>query len=244
MKRVARRHAVLRHADDRSADDVDHGHDHAGDAVALHELHGAVHGAVHLAFHLHVRAAALGFLHVDHAGAKVRVDRHLLARHGIQSKAGSHFSHALRAFGNHQELNDGQNEEHHRAHDEVAAEREVAERENDFARVRLKQNQTGRRDVEADAKERRKEQHRREDREFQRGLHVHGHHQHQEGERQIGADERVHQRRGQRHDHQRDDDHQKSHHRNIVVPGDALDDAAGFASKTHWVLSLPVRPVR
>ena len=84
--RVGERHAVAHHADRQAAEDIDDGDDQPGDRVAAHELRRAVHGAVEAALLLQVLAAPAGDLLVDQAGGHVGVDRHLLARHGIQAE--------------------------------------------------------------------------------------------------------------------------------------------------------------
>ena len=231
LQGVACGHPALRHPDDGAAHDVDERHDHAGDAVALDELHGAVHGAVHLALHLHVVAAALCLLHVDHARAQVGVDRHLLARHRVEGEAGADFGHAFRTLGDHEELHDREDQEDHGAHDEVAPRREFAEGEDDFTGVGLQEDQARRRDVEAYAKERREEEHGRKDRELERRLHVHRHHQHEKREREVRADQRVDERRRQRNDHERDHDHDEDDHGDVAVPRDRGGQGSGFLKK-------------
>ena len=103
---VGEAHALLRHADDDAADDVD-GDDHqAGDGVAAHEFAGAVHGAEEIGFRFEVLAAALGFLLVDQAGGQIGVDRHLLAGHGVQGEARRDFGDAARTLGDDDEVHD------------------------------------------------------------------------------------------------------------------------------------------
>ena len=170
---LAGRHAVLGDADDGPADDVDHGDDHACDAVTLDELHGAVHGAVHLAFLTHALAAGLGLGHVDDPGAHVRVDGHLLARHGVQGETGPDLGHALGAFGDDQKLHDGQNEEDHGTDHEIATQGEVAESEDDLARVRLQEDETSGGDVESHPEQGGEKQHGRKDRKVQGRAYIH-----------------------------------------------------------------------
>ncbi len=57
-RRIGRRHAVARDADDDAAEHVDRRDDDAGDGVAAHELGGTVHGAEEGAFLLQLAAAA------------------------------------------------------------------------------------------------------------------------------------------------------------------------------------------
>ena len=58
---LGERHAVLDHADDKPADDVDERDDDAGDGVAADELAGTVHGPVEVGLLRDLLAAALGF---------------------------------------------------------------------------------------------------------------------------------------------------------------------------------------
>ena len=234
-------HAVLGDADDRAAHDIHDGDDHPGDGVAFYELHGAVHGAVHLAFLADALAAALRLLHVDDSGAHVGVDGHLLAGHSVEGEAGPDFGHALRAFGYDKELHDGQDEEDHRADHEVAAKGEFAEREDDFARVRLKQDEARGRDVEAHPEQGGEQEQRGKDREVQHRPHVHGHHQDGEGQGHVHADERIHHRRGQRDDHQRDDGDEQEDDVDVVVARDHADGGTGRGEQAHTRLPMPLK---
>ena len=233
LQGLAGGNAVLGDADDGTAHDVDHSHDHAGDAVALDELHGAVHGAEHLAFLADDLAAALGFFHVDDAGAHVRVDGHLFAGHGIQGEARAHLGHTFGPLGDDQELDDGQDQEDHGPHHEIAAQGELAEGLDDLAGVGVEQDQAGGGDVQAHAEQGGEQQHGGEGRELQRRPDIHGHHHDGEGQGQVGADERVHQGRGQGHDHQGDDGHQQAHQGKVAVFRRQGDDVACVGEQAH-----------
>ncbi len=76
--------------------------------------------------------AGLGF--VDQAGVQVGVDRHLLARHGVEGEARRDFRGAHRAVGDHDVLNGDQGDEQHKAHHIVAAHHELPEGLNDLSR--------------------------------------------------------------------------------------------------------------
>jgi hypothetical protein len=125
--RLAHRQAVLGHADDEAADDVDHQDQDAGHGVAAHELAGTVHGAEEVGFLAHFGAALLGLVLVDQAGVQVGVDGHLLAGHRVQGEARAHLGDALGALGDHHEVDDHQDGEHDQTDREVAADQEVAE---------------------------------------------------------------------------------------------------------------------
>jgi hypothetical protein len=59
--------------------------------------------------------------------AQVGVDRHLLARHRVERKASRDLGHALASLGDHDELDQRQNQKDHRADDQIASDHEVAE---------------------------------------------------------------------------------------------------------------------
>jgi hypothetical protein len=121
------RQPLLGDADDHAADDVDEHHQQAGDGVAADELRGAVHGAEEAAFVLEVLAALLGRRLVDQARGKIGVDRHLLARHGVEVEARGDFRDAARALGDDHEIHDHQDREHDDPDHEIAAHHEIAE---------------------------------------------------------------------------------------------------------------------
>ena len=125
--------ALLGDADDDAADDVDEDDQQAGDGVAAHEFRGAVHGAEEAAFVLQRLAALLGGLLVDQAGRQIGVDRHLLARHGVEVEARRDFGDAARALGDDDEVHDHQDREDDNSDDEIAAHHEIAERLDDVA---------------------------------------------------------------------------------------------------------------
>ena len=129
--RVAERHAAHDAADDEAADDVDDDDHHAGDRVALHELHGTVHGAEEGALALEVLALLLGLLGRDDAVVHLRVDRHLLARHGVEGEARRDFRDATGALGDDDELHDHDDDEHDDADHGVAGRDELTERLDD-----------------------------------------------------------------------------------------------------------------
>src|SRR3989344_1279256 len=115
------RQPVLHHADDEAADDVDEQDQDAGDGVTAHELRGTVHGAVEFGLFAHLAAALAGLGLVNHAGAQVGVDGHLLAGHGVQGEAGRDFGDALGTLGDHGEV------DHHQDGEDDDPDREVAE---------------------------------------------------------------------------------------------------------------------
>ena len=124
---------MLGDADDDAADDVDEDDQQARDRVAAHEFRGTVHGAEEAAFVFQRLAALLGDLLVDQAGGKIGVDRHLLARHGVEVEARRDFGDAPRTLGDDDEVHDHQDREHDNSDHEIAAHHEIAERLDDVA---------------------------------------------------------------------------------------------------------------
>jgi hypothetical protein len=150
----------LHDADDHAADDVDEHDQQAGDGVAANEFGGAVHGAEEAAFVFQPLTAAARFFFVDEARRKVRIDRHLLAGHGVKVEARSDFSDAPRAFRYDDEVHDDQDCEHDDPDDEVAAHHEIAERFDHVSGgvgsfVAARQDQAGGGEVEREPQHRR-----------------------------------------------------------------------------------------
>ncbi|MDT4836844.1 hypothetical protein FQZ97_705580 [compost metagenome] len=208
--------AVLHHADDQAADDVDEQDDDAGDGVAAHELGSTIHGAEELGLFAHFEAAALGFLFVDQARAQVGVDRHLLAGHGIQGEARRDLGDALRALGDHHEVDHDQDREDDETDRKVATDQEVAEGfDHGTGRARagvaFEQHDAGGRHVERQAQQRGEQQHRGKDREVERSAHVGRDHHHHQRERDVEREEGVEQpgRQRQHHHGQHGDDQQR-----------------------------------
>ena len=104
-----------------AANDVDEQDQDAGDGVAAHELAGTVHGAEEVGFLGHFLAPLAGLGFADQAGVEVGVDRHLLARHRVKREARGDFGDPAGAFGDHNEVDDGQNHEADDADSHVAA---------------------------------------------------------------------------------------------------------------------------
>ena len=159
------------------------GDDDGRDGVALDELGAAVHRAVEVGLGGDVGAALAGLGLVDQAGVEVGVDRHLLAGHGVEGEPGADLGDPLGALGDHDELDDDQDQEDHQADDQVAADHEAAERVDHLAGVAVAQHQPGGADVEREPEQGGDQQQRREDREVERPLDEHADQQDQQGRR-------------------------------------------------------------
>jgi hypothetical protein len=118
---------VLQDANQKTGDDVDDRDQDTGDRVALRETGCAVHGAVKFGFAGNHLAPGARFVLVDEACVEVGVDRHLLARHGIQGEARRHFRDTHRAVVDDDELDSDQDEEDHDADHVIAADHEIPE---------------------------------------------------------------------------------------------------------------------
>ncbi len=87
-----------------------------GDGIAPHKLAGAVHGPVKIRLLLALPPPRRR-LSYDDPGIELGIDRHLLARHGIEGEAGGHFGDPPRTLGDDQEVDndqDGEDDQTHR----------------------------------------------------------------------------------------------------------------------------------
>ncbi|MGY4485651.1 hypothetical protein ACVWWR_004842 [Bradyrhizobium sp. LM3.2] len=229
---VGKGEALLRHADDHAADDVDEDDQEAGDGIAADELGGAVHGTEEAALVLQFLAPLLGDLLVDQAGGEIGVDRHLLAGHGVKVEAGRDFGDTARTLGDDDEVDDDQDGEHDDADDEIAAHHEAAEGLDDVTgRVRalmpVRQDQAGRGHVERQPQHGRDQQDSREGGEFQRRLDEQRRHQDQDRKRDRDRQEQVQHDRGQRQDQHHQDGEDAERQRDIAAPEDVADLGKG-----------------
>jgi len=119
---------VLDYSDYQAADNVDDGHYDAGDCVAAHVFAGAVHRAIEFSFLRNFSPASARFLLCDQAGVQIGVDRHLLARHGIECETGAYFGDSTGALGNDSEIDNGQDHEHNDTNRVIASDQEMSER--------------------------------------------------------------------------------------------------------------------
>ena len=99
-----------------------------------------------MALALEPLAQPIGLGLIDVAGAQVVVDRHLLARHGIEGESGGDLGDALATLGDHHELRDRDDQEDDHADGNIAADHESAERGDDLAGIGLKQDEPRRGD--------------------------------------------------------------------------------------------------
>jgi hypothetical protein len=159
IRGVAEGHAVLRDADQQPADHIHHDDDETSDAVALDELHRAVHRAIELAFALELPATDLCGRLIQLLGADIGIDRHLLAGNRVEGEARRDLGDALTAFGDHDELHDGNDQEDHQPDDEIAADDHIPEGVDDVSGVARRQNESRDADRQRQAKHRRHQDH-------------------------------------------------------------------------------------
>ena len=232
----SRRQPALRHPDDESADEVDGDDDQSGDRVPFHKLHGTVHGTVELALLLDLLPAPARLVHVDHTGAHVAVDAHLLAGHGVEGEARAHFRYPLGALGVDHELDDGDDQENDHADDQVARHDEVAERVDDGAGVRLQQDQASGRDRQGQPEQRGEQQHGRKREKLARRRNVDGEHQQNDRDAHAGADQYVHQFGGQRQNHHEDDGDQQRCEQHILALRNSVENVLDPVRYDHQAL--------
>ena len=85
-----------------------------------------------------------GLAPVNQTGTQIAIDGHLFTGHCIQAEPCRHFSHTLRTLGNHQKVDDGDDQKDHQPDGKIAPHNKVAERLDNVARILLQQDQTGR----------------------------------------------------------------------------------------------------
>ncbi len=206
-------HAVAHGADGQATDHVDYENQDAGERIAAHELAGTVHGAVEVGLGANFRAAHARLVLVDEAAVQVGIDRHLLAGHRIESEAGADLGDTARALGDHHEVDDGEDHEHHDTDGEVAADHELPEGLDDVAgRLRtgvpVQQHDAGGGDVQRQAQQGGQEQHGREGAELDRAGDIEHRHDDDDRQRDVECEQQVQRQRRQRqHDHREDREH-------------------------------------
>ena len=196
LQRLDDREVLLRHTDDEAADGVDRDDDHRGDRVAAHELAGTVHRAVEVRRALDVLAALARFGFGDQPGVEVGVDGKLLAGHRVEGKTRRDFGDASGTVGDHDELDDDQDEEDHEADGIVAADDDLSEELDHFAGVPVQENRARRGDVERQAEQRDDQQHRRKRRERESIFRIECGRDDDERDRDVDGEQNVEQPRG------------------------------------------------
>ncbi len=114
-------------------DNIHEYYQQASNRIAAHKFGRTIHGPVKGTFRFQLLTAIFGFLFGDHTCRQVTINGHLLARHGVQSKAGGNLGDPARTLCDNNEVHDHQNGEHDRPDDVAAADDEGAEGLNNSA---------------------------------------------------------------------------------------------------------------
>ena len=133
LGRVGKGHAVLKHSDQKTADDIDDRDDDTRDRVTLDEFARTVHRAVEAGFLQNFGAPCFRFVFVDETGIEVGIDRHLFAGHRVKGKTCSHFGDACRTFGDDDEVDNNDNREDDNTDDIIAANDKITKTGDDVA---------------------------------------------------------------------------------------------------------------
>jgi len=201
---------VAHHAKRKAGNDIDAQDQERSQCIALHEFGRTIHRAVEIGLHRNACTALARFFGGDEPGCNIGINRHLLARQRIKHKARRDFGHAPCALGDDDHVDDEEDAEHKQTNGEIAADQKLPEAFDHFAcscpaLVPGHQHHAGRSDIESQAKQGRKQQHRRKGREIERGARVQRHHQHSGGNRDVEDEEDVEQQRRDGEHHQREE---------------------------------------
>jgi hypothetical protein len=121
---------VLQNANHESTHQIDRQNDDAGYSIAAHEFTCTVHRTVEICFLCDFGAAAACFVFTDQPCIQIGVNRHLFARHRIQSEARAHFSDTPCTLGDNHKVDYHQNRKHHDTHCVISSDQEMTERLN------------------------------------------------------------------------------------------------------------------
>jgi len=128
---------------------------------------------------------------INQPAAQITVDGHLLAGHRIQAETRGDFRHTLRALGDHQKIDDGNDQKDHQPDGEIAPHHKVAECLDNVTRILLQKDQTGRCNGQRQTKHCGQQQERGERRERQRARQVKRQNDQQAGNTDIDRDQNI-----------------------------------------------------
>ena len=189
--------------DGEATEEVDQHDDDAGQDVTLHELRGTVHCTVEFGFGGDALSFVASLVLVDQTSAEIGVDRHLLARHGVEGETGRDLGDTSCTVGHHGELDDDEDEEDHQPHDDAATHHESAEGLDDPSGVAVDEDQARRADVQGQSGQGHDEEQGWEDRQVEGVLQRHDAQQHQHREGDVEGQEQIKddRRHGDHHHH-------------------------------------------
>lgn len=97
---------------------------------------------------LHLAPAGPCLLLIDDTGPQLRIDGHLLARHGVQGETGGHLSDTSSTLGDDHEIDDHQDGEDDDAHHVIATDDKITEGLDDMTSIAGDEDQPGGRHIE------------------------------------------------------------------------------------------------
>ena len=209
-RRVAHGQIVLPDANRQTTHDVDDQNQQACHGVTADEFGSTVHGAEEIRLLGQLFPAFFGGFLIDHTRVQIGIDRHLLARHGVQCEARIDLGHTTRTLGHHKEVHDHQNHKDDETNNVISTDHELAKRSNHLARrlgafVAIDQDDPGRGHVQGQTQHGGEQQNRRKRRKFQRLARTDGDHDDHQADHDVEGEQDVQQQRGQRnHQHRHD----------------------------------------
>jgi hypothetical protein len=153
---------------------------------------------------MHVFAALPRFGFGNQSGIEIAVDGELFTGHRVERKARGDFGDAPRAVGDHDELDDDENQEDHEADGIVAADDDLPEEIDDVPGVAVQENLPRSRDVEREPEQSDDQQQRGEDRKRERVFSVKAGADDDECRGDVEGEQHVEDFRRHRNDHQQD----------------------------------------
>ena len=130
---ITKAHAVAADAYGNAANQIDRRDDQTSNGIAAHKFRSTVHGAVKTSFRFQFLAPRTGLRFINQPGGQIRINRHLLARHGIQAEARGNFSNSPAALGNDNKIDNQQDEENNQPDGNITAHQEAAKGRNHMA---------------------------------------------------------------------------------------------------------------
>ena len=146
------------------ANDIDDQDQHTGNRIAFHEFRCTIHRAVEIRLGRHVLSPDLGFVRCHQSGVQIGVDRHLLAGQRVEREARRDFGDAPCALGDHDQIDDHEDQENENPDCPVAADQKFAKRFDDMTRrtgpfMTTDKNDACRCDIQCQTKQGGKQQH-------------------------------------------------------------------------------------
>ena len=214
LERLPQRHVVDAHPDDQADDEVQRSDQEARNRIALHELGRAVERAEERGFGLFRLPPELGVGMGDGARSHVRVDRELLAGHGVKGEARAHLGHPGGALVDDHEVDDQQHAEHDEAEEDRPPHHEHRKALDHLAGgvgagMAFGNDELRRRDVERQPQHQGGQQHGRKGRKVERPLDEERRGEDQDGQGEGCGEPDVEHQRWHRQHHHDDDGHER-----------------------------------